>query len=320
MLSLSYTISPQLKDSLDKIEFLRKSILSTPLSHANRLRFVWDAKVNRVYYSLLLSGQQISKTLVSKTMSSYSKKRMDDQEEEIINYKNSLDYIDRVWYVSDRQINSKDIIKLYEKLISSRVTKAQMGLFRGADKSISYFLDYLQSYPESPIIQAAIAQAEIFDTTSFLSHNDRLARLVSVMFLYKYGYDFGGMLNLEEKWFLDRVKYDAMINMVVKGQKITPWLEYFIDTALFQSEKTLQNIVKTKFNRDVSDSFWKLNDRQKQIANLLDQPGSSITNRSVQKKFRISQITASRDLSKMASLGLLFPHGKGRSVYYTRAV
>jgi len=34
--------------------------------------------------------------------------------------------------------------------------------------------------------------------------------------------------------------------------------------------------------------------------------------------FKVSQITASRDLSKLGALGLLFIHGKGRSVYYTK--
>ncbi len=44
----------------------------------------------------------------------------------------------------------------------------------------------------------------------------------------------------------------------------------------------------------------------------------TITNKKVQKLFKVSQITASRDLAKLASVGLLFTHGKGRSVYYTK--
>ena len=55
----------------------------------------------------------------------------------------------------------------------------------------------------------------------------------------------------------------------------------------------------------ISSSFWDLNERQKVILGILDQPGVSITNKTVQKRFKISQITASRDLSKLAILGLL---------------
>jgi len=61
-----------------------------------------------------------------------------------------------------------------------------------------------------------------------------------------------------------------------------------------------------------------LNDRQNKILERLENPNLKITNKDVQKMFGVSQITASRDLSKMANLGILLPHGKGRSVFYTK--
>lgn len=68
----------------------------------------------------------------------------------------------------------------------------------------------------------------------------------------------------------------------------------------------------------MAEGFFELNDRQKSILNMLDQPTASITNRLTQKAYKVSQITASRDLAKLTTLGFLFSHGKGRSVYYTR--
>ena len=66
------------------------------------------------------------------------------------------------------------------------------------------------------------------------------------------------------------------------------------------------------------NSFWQLNDRQKSILGFLENPDATITNKRVRSLFKISQITASRDLTKLANLGLLFAHGKGRSVFYTK--
>ncbi len=68
----------------------------------------------------------------------------------------------------------------------------------------------------------------------------------------------------------------------------------------------------------MAQSYFELNDRQTSILNMLDLPQGSITNRKIQKAYKVSQITASRDLAKLTTLGFLFSHGKGRSVYYTK--
>lgn len=81
-------------------------------------------------------------------------------------------------------------------------------------------------------------------------------------------------------------------------------------------EKVLKSI-STQDNVK-ANSLWKLNDRQKKILDIMENPELKITNKIVQKQFGISQITASRDLAKMVNLGVLLPHGKGRSVFYTK--
>jgi predicted HTH transcriptional regulator len=64
---------------------------------------------------------------------------------------------------------------------------------------------------------------------------------------------------------------------------------------------------------------YQLSLRQKQILSLAEPPNTLVSNKLVQDTFRISQITASRDLAKLASLGLLIPHGHGRSTSYSKA-
>ena len=69
---------------------------------------------------------------------------------------------------------------------------------------------------------------------------------------------------------------------------------------------------------EVPAETFILNERQKKILAHLDEPGSSINNRSLQKMTGISQMTAARDLSKLVEHGLIISHGKGRGVVYTR--
>ena len=99
---------------------------------------------------------------------------------------------------------------------------------------------------------------------------------------------------------------------------MTVWLEYFTFCAMSALEKALEVAKNLRFQEELPASFWKLNTRQKQILEALEKPDEKVTNKEVQKVFKVSQITASRDLTHMANLGLLLAHGKGRSVFYTR--
>jgi Fic family protein len=94
------------------------------------------------------------------------------------------------------------------------------------------------------------------------------------------------------------------------------WLLFFA-----QSMHTHLGYVLKKLHtpqRAIHTNHTILTQRQRTILHLLDNPEAIITNKTVQTHCRVSQITASRDLGKLASLLLIAPHGKGRSVSYTR--
>jgi Fic family protein len=153
----------------------------------------------------------------------------------------------------------------------------------------------------------------------FANHNTQIAHLTADLFLYKSGYSFKGFLAYEASWMGDEGAYKESHERALNAASLTIWLEYFAQNIVKQLENIVQLISKPKSpTLDLKKSFWKLNERQRSILNFLDQPQITITNRQVQKRYKISQITASRDLTKLANLGYLFSHGKGRSVYYTK--
>ena len=133
--------------------------------------------------------------------------------------------------------------------------------------------------------------------------------------LAKYGYDLRGLLILEDYYRNEIVSLKEAINSIEKYKNATKWLEYFTEGVKEGTEKVLKTLSERS---DLSGYSWKLNERQKKILDNFNSPDAKITNKKVQKMFVISQITASRDLSKMVNLGLLLPHGKGRSVFYTK--
>ena len=145
-----------------------------------------------------------------------------------------------------------------------------------------------------------------------------LARLVHYLFLAKYGFDTRGWVTPERVWQADEVTYKRLIEAYTKDHALTRWLEYIAQSMQTNLETLAADIRESRFHIEYPPSFWELSDRQKEIMKLMAHPETTITNRQVHKRFRVSQITASRDLAKLTSLGLLYPHGKGRAVYYTK--
>ncbi|CAN5351762.1 hypothetical protein BH10PAT1_BH10PAT1_1160 [soil metagenome] len=279
-MTLSYNISANLKQYLNKIEKLRVEILLYPISTSDEAKLKWNVINER--------GDR-----------------------------NVFNFIKEEWYVSAKPITFEVIKDLYEITTNKKLTKAS-GFTDYSEKRINVFLTYIQQSNDNPIIQAAIAQAEILEIKPFIDVSGKIARFMSYVMLYKYGLDFRGMLNLNEFYETDNKTYRKMVEGVQKNSNLTVWLEYFSYGIMVSLEKVLNNIKKIQEEKTDNNKF-RLNSRQLKILEEFDKPNAKMTNRIVQKLYKVSQITASRDLSKLAETGLLFSHGKGRAVFYVKA-
>ncbi len=316
MINLSYNLSYTLKERVQKIDLIRRDILLTPLSQKTELQMRWDTLINRTYYSLSLADNPLSKPEIIKSLTSYVSDGQQDrkltlEQKDVINYKKTLDYISQNWLFSQKNITIKDILMLYDMFCNGRLIVKP--------SQLQEILSYVQAHEEHPVIKAGIINAGILRLAPFTKGNGRLSRLLSYLFFYKAGYDIRGLIEFEKSWSQDRQTYLEALRISLEAASITLWLEFFANSLITQLESILKKIQSSSpENLGINSSFWNLTDRQKSIISMLDQPGLTITNRKVKKHFGISQITASRDLSHLANLGILFTHGKGRSVYYTK--
>ncbi len=311
MLNISYNISPRLNEYLGKIEDLRKQILLTPIPQAKELRLRWEAVFNRIHYSLKLAGNSIKRVDMLKLLSEVTHNKLGNDQTAVLKYKEALDCISQKWQGSQNAVDAKAIIDIHRIIGNGKLRVPQAGL--------QYLLDYLQARIENPIIQAAIVNIEMEKMQLFTEHNNLISHLAADLFLYKYGYDFKGFLAYEAAWMDQEKTFKENHERALNAVSLTLWLEYFAQNILKQLETIIQSIEKPKSGTvDLKESFWQLNERQKSILSFLDQPQATIANRQIQKRYKISQITASRDLAKLTNLGHLFSHGKGRSVYYTK--
>jgi len=308
MLQLIYSKTSNSLQSIKTIDSLRVSTLTTPLTLYKELEFQWDALIERIRFTQLAKGraytpQQIHTYLTHEV-------RPSDQAQMARIYRTAFNYLHTQWLGNAEQVTKEDVIELLELLELPESAANRSDLERT--------LEYLQVTPEHPVIQSGIIHAAI-PLIFFGAEYLLLAKFLSYLFLYKQGYDFRRLIVLEEHLFSTQAQYSRFINNIKRQYSLTDWLEYYITIVKNSASSTIIKIAhKKEKENNVAKSLLILSDRQKKILGLFDEPTSRMTNRDIQKKFKVSQITASRDLAKLASLGLLFTSGKGRSVYYTK--
>ncbi|OGH48085.1 MAG: hypothetical protein A3A51_00420 [Candidatus Levybacteria bacterium RIFCSPLOWO2_01_FULL_39_10] len=306
MTEISYTQSQNIQKYISRINQLRQSILLSIIDPKIELILRWNAQIERIFWILSLTDTPLAKEEISRITRSkntdYSK-----PQNLTLKIKKSLDYISQNYLSSQKQINLKDVIEVTGYSYENIAVKT-----KSLDKSLKYF----QTSQENPLIQAGLVHFVVIDQARHKKNYD-LASLLTYLFLYKEGYDFRGLLVLDEYFRKNFDEYEFNLKDCMARGTQTLWLEFFLKS-MIQALAKAQNLIQDAVIADSKSPAFKLNSRQKTILSFLDTPGSSITNRNVQKMFGVSQITASRDLTGLSRLLLILSKGKGRSVYYTK--
>lgn len=318
MLSFSYTTSLQLRDLLGQIDRLRTQILTLPLSQKTEAKLAWEAAAIRTWATLSLAGIDIPKHEVATILANATKKNPGTAL--IYAQRTSYNWIHETWRANAKPVTISTLESLYYLLFGEK--RASRENFAGIEKSLRELLQYLDAKQEHPAIQSAIVHIQLLtrppDLVPEWDEHGLFARAASYLFLSKYGYDIRGWIMPERVWLAVPATYRHLQDQYRKSENLTMWLEYIAESMVTNLTAIARDIEESAFHIEFPASFWNLTDRQKDILHALEEPNAKITNRMAQQKFRISQITASRDLAKLTSMGLLYPHGKGRSVYYTK--
>jgi len=223
----------------------------------------------------------------------------------------AYEYIHTIWRASPKPFNTGGAQTLFT-LLYPHPEKP----FSALQEPISRLTTYLSAENAHPVIQASIAHLYIL--TMSRADLGLFARMTHYLILAKYGYDVRGLSAPDRQWQEDANTYTRLADNYRANGHMTTWLAFMAEHMRQNLELIARDMESSRFRIEFPPSFWALSDRQKDIVRLLEKPDMTITNRYVQKHFKVSQITASRDLTKLTTLGILYPHGKGRSVYYTK--
>ena len=126
------------------------------------------------------------------------------------------------------------------------------------------FVSWLNAEQEiHPILVAGIGQFQLVHIHPFLDGNGRTARLLSMLCLYRKGYDFKRLFTLSEYYDRDRSGYYRAIQSVrEKELDLTEWLEFFtvgLSLQLAEVQKKGESLIRL----DVLANTHKLTARQR---------------------------------------------------------
>jgi len=311
MKSFSYTKSTTLIQSLTSIDSLKREILLLPLSPQTEIQLQYNAKVKRIQSLLSLHSEKVPSDIVSHALTPLGKHTKSPFDGTIDLTKRALDHLYYNWLVNDKNLEVGDIQELYYKLFQNVLVCDT--------ESLRTTLDYVQINPEHPVIQASLIHILTSELFTEVPGSTLFVPLLGNLMLYKFGYDFRRCTGLEIGYAAHIAEYQTNTTLAQKEQNLTFWLEFTARTLIEELESTLESMKKAKSTpRTQQTPTEMLSERQQSIVELFNKPGIRVNNRQIQKLFKISQITASRDLSLLAELGIIIPVGKGRSTSYVK--
>ena len=314
---IAFTFSPLLHTRIESIDQYRDRLLTIPLLPRKEIALRTYATEVRILTALKEARIPMTATELSRLLNT-PPKRPHPMEREALMYRQALIFVRNEWTGKPGLFSHADIEVLMHISGTLSFPRISRIIQESADE-LSKLIAYCNASNDHPILLTGIVHAYMTRTVLHTFSRGRITLLMTVLMLARAGYDARSLLPLESTLFHDQKAYEHALTSIESYGQMTIWLEYFA-TCVLEAYKTLElhieTILKTPEKRV---PFSLINDRQKQILILLDAYGTKVTNRDVQKRFGISQITASRDLTRLVSAGYLLARGKGRSVSYELA-
>jgi Fic family protein len=247
-----YTITDSIASALTKIERARGFLDAADLSEDWLGKRRERAVLLEAHHSTHIEGTRLSLEDSERLLAGESVPDVDREDAlELTNYREAFQLV--AGYVAKREpITEETIREIHRRLVRDvRGKSGKPGEYRFVQNYIADLKTmktvYVPPPPEDvpgmmrdllewlrddrkthPVLLAGIAQFQLVHIHPFLDGNGRTARLLSMLCLYRAGYDFKRLFVLSEFYDRDRpAYYRALQEVRERGMDLTVWLEYF---------------------------------------------------------------------------------------------
>ncbi|MBD3279334.1 MAG: DeoR family transcriptional regulator, partial [Candidatus Pacebacteria bacterium] len=358
MFNPNFTITNNLLTYIANIEAARAVIENSPLVPAWEAKFRDQALTRTVHFGTKIEGNDLTQEQAQQVLrvggadsKEVAKKAgiiaRERDVQEVINYRNVINWIDQQDLAHTQKLFSLDTLKLLhsismQKLLTDEETgqwrKKQVIVRGAADGQVVFrppvsvevpfllkeFLTWLNSETTQQIhaiFRAAITHYQLVYIHPFVEGNGRTARAMATLVLYQAEYDFKRFFSLEQYFDNDVAAYYQALLSVQQAAKqdMTYWLEYFCYGLALEIDKIKQQVLKLskdlKLKKELGEQV-ALSERQIILLELLQNQGE-ITSQEAQKAVpNVSVDTILRDLKDLIKKGVVKKHGVTKGVTY----
>ena len=312
----------------------------------NKQKLIFRGVMEEAIASSQLEGASTTRK-VAKQFLREGRKPKNESEQMILNNYQTMQIIESEY--KNREMNLDLFFELHKMITKNTIPENEQGKFRKDEdniivadssniiyhqppkvsfvkKELKKFIKFANDETDTPflhpVIKAVMLHFWVGYLHPFTDGNGRLARLMFYWYLLKKDYWAFSYLPISKAIKKSPVQYG---NAYVYSEQDDLDLTYFIDynirkikSAISDFEKYLER--KSKENLEMnklSRTKYNLNERQIQLLQHLHGDKNEKTSLSVHINiYRITKMTAIKDLKDLEKLGLIVSEKRGRNVYY----
>lgn len=300
------------------------------LQKANRLR--------SAYASTAIEGNPLTCLQVQALERGEKTGALKAQEQEVINYKNTLFWIEKNF---GQKITETLLGKMHKMIMRDLLEDSRIGKYKDkqnfilnerneriylptsphetptAVKELLAWLHSGEAHKLHSILVYAIFHHRLVSIHPFADGNGRLARALGTMILYQREFDAYPIFNLDEYFAQDRSRYFRTIQQVRElNGDLTPWIDY-IGEALVDTLRVTRNRIE---NMQVSyRTKIKLSPRQEEILRLL-RDNNHIRANELIKSLGVTRARINQILTPLIDNNLVIKEGESRATRYKLAI
>ncbi len=340
MYTPTFSIDNKILKNIGAIEAAKEIIENAPLLPYWEKKFQDEALVRTTHFGTHIEGNELSLTQVQKILDGERIVARERDVQEVINYRRVIDYIDRH---TGQQIDEDTIRELHKIVVKNVLPDEESGKYRQKEVVIRNSITgdvafkppksvevpwqmkelaiFIQEEPEiHPVLKGGIVHYEFVRIHPFLDGNGRVGRALSMLVLYKLGYDIRQFFSIEEHFDRDPERYyEALQSVEKKNGDQTEWLEYFTECLAVELSKIKDRIENISIDNNLKKKLGgpvMLSERQLKIIEYI-QANGYIENNAYNSLFpMVSEDTVLREVQDLVKKGLLKKQGVTKGVKY----
>lgn len=339
MYSPIYTITSDLLNNITRIHKLITGLNNQHFSRPIIMEMLNSARSLSTHASTSIEGNRLPLTEVKKLLKA-APSRLRDSEKEVVNYNQTLIWLDEQIDSLNFDINLKLILKVHEGVTHGLLPTFKSGHIRQFPvvvndprtrepaylapdytevpqllKELMEFIDKSKNTLD-PLLLAGIFHKQFILIHPFMDGNGRTTRLLTKVLLAKLGINTFKLFSFENFYNQNITKYFATVGEQGDYYELSPsldftsWLIYFTDGIIDELVR-VGSILSTsvKNSQDLRPHHHKI------LAYLDTHP--TISDKEYKKLVKRGDSTRAADFTHLLNLGLLARHSAGPSTYYT---